>query len=213
MENENVQKKSKKKLWIALGSLAIVMIVGLSITVGVLAATTAQIQNTITVTYTARKVAAIVSGKYQVLNTSAVDFTTGDSDDGTTAEIDESKEIVFVGTESEGAASDSFETVGPINLTYANRSVTFTYVIKNTSTTQALTAQVTLPTTITNITVSAGTAVDGSEASVAVTPGTNHATDTFTVAANSVVTYTVTATITDLAQDASYSGTFIWDLA
>ncbi|MCR5553201.1 MAG: hypothetical protein K6F08_00420 [bacterium] len=210
---ENTQKKSKKKLWIALGSLAIVMIVGLSITVGVLAATTAQVQNSITVTYTSRKVAAIVSGKYQVLNTSAVDFTTGDTDNGSTNDIDESKEIVFTGGEEQGTASDTFETVSSINLTSTNNSVTFTYVIKNTSETQDLTAQVTLPTGITNVTVSAGTAVDNSEAAVAVTAGTNHATDSFTVAHGATVTYTVTVSITNLALDASYTGTFVWDLA
>ncbi|MBO4569592.1 MAG: hypothetical protein J5689_00020 [Clostridia bacterium] len=210
---ENTQKKSKKKLWIALGSLAIVMIVGLSITVGVLAATTAQVQNTITVTYTARKVSAIVSGKYQVLNTAAVDFTTGVNDDQGTATIDESKEIVFTGAESQNTASGSFETVSSINLTSTNNSVTFTYVIKNTSETQDLTAQVTLPTGITNVTVGSGAAVDNSEAAVSVTPGTNHATDTFTVAHGATVTYTVTVSITNLALDASYTGTFVWDLS
>lgn len=212
---ENTQKKSKKKLWIALGSLAIVMIVGLSITVGVLAATTARVQNSITVTYTARKVSAVVSGKYQVLNTAAVDFTTGVDDDTDTADIDESKEIEFTGAESQGTASGSFQTVSSINLTSTNNSVTFTYVIENTSETQDLTAQVTLPTGITNVTVSAGAAVDNAATpqAVSVTPGTNHATDTFTVAHGVTVTYTVTVSITNLALDASYTGTFIWDLA
>ena len=210
---ENTQKKSRKKLWVALGSLAVVLIVGLSITVGVLAATTARVQNSITVTYTARKVSAIVSGKYQVLNTDAVDFTTGQSDNGSTIDIDESKEIEFTGAETQGTASGSFQTVSNINLTSTNNSVTFTYVIKNTSETQDLTAQVTLPTGITNVTVSAGTAVDNSEAAVAVTAGTNHATDSFTVVHGATVTYTVTVSITNLALDASYTGSFIWDLA
>ena len=177
------------------------LIVGLSVTVGVLAATTAQVTNTIQVTYTSRKVAAVVSGQYQVLHHDAVDFETAGGD--TT--------ITFTGGESQGTAVGSFVAVNNITLTSTDNSVTFTYVIQNTSTTQALTAQVTLPVTRTNVTLSAGTASDGTDP-VTVTAGTDHATDTFTVAAEATVTYTVTASITNLALDASFAGTFSWDL-
>ena len=200
---ENTQTKSRKKLWISLGSLAVCLIVGLSITVGVLAASQATVTNSITVTYTASEVAAVVSGKYQVLHESEHNFETSEHE--TT--------ITFDGTE--GTASGSFVAVNDITLTSANNSVTFTYVIQNTSTTKAITAQVTLPTTATNITVSAGTAVDNAATpnAVTVTPGTNHATDTFTVAASTTVTYTVTASITNVANNAEYSGSFVWALS
>ncbi len=201
---DNVQNKSRKKLWIALGSLAVAVIVGLSITVGVLAASTAQVTSAINVTYTASQVAATVSGEYQVLNGSATAFQTSGNQNT----------IVFNG--SEGTASGAFVAVNDITLTATNNSVTFRYTIQNDSSSKGISAQVTLPTTQTNVTVSAGTAVtvpqSGEGESVTVTAGTNHVTDSFVVPANTTVTYTITVSITNVANDASFAGSFVWSL-
>lgn len=193
--------------------IAFVLAIGATfgITYGVMAAQQTRVSGSITVTYTATEVAAQVSGKYQVLNGSATDFVTGTTDDNSTQDIDESKVIVFTGDETGSPASASFTAVSDIELTSTNKSVTFTYTIVNTSTSKAISAQVTLPTTMTNITVSAGTASDGTN-SVTVTPGSNHTTDTFTVATGATVTYSVTASITEVKNGASYSGSFIWNL-
>jgi len=199
MENTKEQKK-RKKLGIVLWSLAIAVIVGLSVTVGVLAATTATVGSGVNVTYTASEVAATVSGTWKRVNdATATNFETAAH--ATT--------IAFDG--SEATASGTFETAA-IALTSSNNSVTFTYTIQNDSTSKAINAVVTLPsTTVNNVTVSAGTASDGTDA-VTVTAGTNHATDSFTVAAGATVTYTVTVSITQVKNDAAYAGAFSWNL-
>jgi len=194
------KNNSRKKLRIALWSLAFAIVAGVSATIGALAASSAQVSNGVNVTYISVAVAVRVSGTYQILNNPVQNLLT-DSTDPT------STEITFTG--EEGTATSSFEDIPTLSLTSTNNRVTFTYSITNTSDSRSITAEVTLPTTKTNVTVSAGTATNGVNA-VTVTPGTNHATDSFTIAANTTVTYSITISITDLAFDATYSGSFVW---
>jgi len=197
------KNNSRKKLRVALWSLAFTLVAGISATIGALAANNAQVSNGVTVTYISMSVAARVSGTYQVLNCPVQNLLTNPSDLTSTY-------IVFSG--EEGTASGSFQSINGIALTATNNSITFTYTIENTSSSHSMTAEVTLPTTKTNVTIGTATATDGTNA-VTVTPGTNHATDSFTIPADTAVTYSLVVSITDLAYDAIYSGSFVWTLS
>ena len=185
---EEQTKKSKKKLWIVLASLAIVVIIGLGVTVGVLAAAQVNVSNTINVSYTSVQVAVDVSGTYQVHgDASATDFET--STGATT--------ISFDGSEDSEHNTGSFVAVNNITLTAAHPSVVFVYTFTNNGG-NAIVATCTLPSTRTNIAV---TETDGTD------PIVGHQ---LTIAAGATETYVITVAVDNIANNASFAGDFGW---
>ena len=196
-EDQEEKRKYKKKFWIILSSVAIALVIGLSVTVGVLAATSISATNTIGVTYTSTQVAATISGTYQVENsadpTSFVRTGTGTDPDTNPAEYT----LVFDGGSK---SSDSFITVNDIVLTSSNKYVVFSYTITN-NTDSSIDVVLTLPSTQTNVTI---TETDGSASAIA-----NH---TLVVAQDSVGVYNIRVDVTNLAKGAAFSGTFTFAL-
>ena len=188
---EKEKTKSKKKLWITLGSLAIVLIVGLGITVGVLAAASLNVSNSVNVSYTSVQVAARVSATYQVHGSDPVAFET---ESGATT-------ITFNGSETGAGATGSFEEVDDITLSFEHQYVVFSYTFIN-DTSASITATCTLPTTQTNVTI---TEKNGSDVAIV-----NHQ---LTIAAGQTGVYKITVAIDNLALNSTFAGSFGWVLA
>ena len=196
-EDQEEKRKYKKKFWIILSSVAIALVIGLSVTVGVLAATSISATNTIGVTYTSTQVAATISGTYQVKNSeSATSFVKTGT--GTGEENPAVYNLVFDG--SEATASGSFITVNDIVLTATNNYVTFSYTIVN-STDSSIDVALTLPSTQTNVTI---TETDGSSNAIS--------SHTLVIAQSATGVYNIKVEVTNLAQSAAFSGTFTFAL-
>lgn len=191
-----MENKSKKKLWIALASLAVVVIAGLSVTVGVLAAQSATVTSTINVGYVSHQVSANVTAQYKLGSAEYVNFTGTGITNGTAS---------FNGEE---ANAEKTMTAGNLTLdNSANRVVVFKYTFANTGSgsevdfTAALTGE---PSdTHSNVTITYST--DGE------TYAANTA-KTFNVAAGATATFYIKVELVSAAVDVAYTGNFVWTL-
>ena len=191
-QNNGENKKSKKKLIIAIVCLAIALLGVVGVTAGVLAAQSAAINSNIDVRYTAQEVAVRVSATYQVANGTETDMTDGNSN--TTITID--------GTETGNPATGTLSPSGQIDLTKTNNYVIFKYTIINDGSRALDASLMTLP-SATNVTVTYST--DGSSYSSTNSGLSNLAT-------NATGVYYVKVQITNIALDASFTGSFQWSL-
>ncbi|MBR1890430.1 MAG: hypothetical protein IJ817_01930 [Clostridia bacterium] len=181
--------KSKSKLILAIAAFVIAIGAAVGITVGVMAAQNATVTTPINVGYTSHEVAATVSGTWKrATDANATNFETSAHETS----------ITFTGAESE--ATGAFEGANT-TLASNNQSIVFTFTFVNNGS-GTFNAVLTLPTTQTNVTIAE---VDGNDAAI-----TNH---TLAVAGNSSATYKITVSITNVALDASFAGTFTWNLA
>jgi len=111
---------TKRKTIILIISLCLILIGSFATIVAVFAARNASVSSSFTISYTADKIKATISGKYQILNCSEINLTPS--------------VITFDGSESTDGSSNkkSFDNItDPIILTSTNNSVTFTYTITN----------------------------------------------------------------------------------
>ena len=196
---------TKKKLIISISTLCVAVIAIVGITVGVLAARSASITNNINVGYTAREVAATISATYQ---------RQGDADPtNMTVQGGEPDQYELVFDGSEETATGALETAGDITLDTDHKSVTFTYTFKNNGTNN-FTATLTLPETQKNVTITYQ--LDGEPYD----PADHGSALTFTATGaasaeaddGQEVTFAVTVAIDNVAADASFAGTFSWNL-
>lgn len=191
--------KNSKKIVISLGVIAIAIIVALSITVGALASKIATINTAITVGYTSTEVSANVSATYKEASASqAVVMKNGTED-----------KITFDGNESTATGS---LTCPDINLGSDNKSVVFVYTFENTGD-SAFYVNGTIPSTQTNVTITATADTDTSDdvEAVANTISSNSLTQ-IEVAGRKTATITITVAITEVKNNASFSGNFQWTL-
>jgi hypothetical protein len=191
--------KNSKKIIISLGVVAVAIIIALSITLGALAAKIATINTAITVGYTSTEVSAKVSATYKEASAStAIVMKNGD---------DES--ITFDGNESTATGS---LTCPNIDLTSDNKSVVFVYTFENTGD-SAFYVNGTIPSTQTNVTITAISDSDTSDSTDAVTNTiSSNSLTQIEVAGHKTATITITVAITEIRNNASFSGNFQWTL-
>lgn len=179
---------SRKKMVIALSSLAVIILAGVVAIAAVLAAQNITIKSAVNVSYTANEIAGTVTAKYKVAGGSEQNIGS----------------ITYDGTE-EGEPTTDMDVITIDNLTKNKKSIEFIFTFTNTGSSD-YTATLTLPETVSNFTPSF---------SVPTGAGITKISDTsFTIAGNTaeVVTYSVTMTISDVSQDAKIEGSFAWNL-
>jgi len=114
---------TKRKTILLIVALCLILIGSFATITAVFAARNATVSSGFTVSYTADKIKATITGKYQILNGSETSLTPST--------------LTFTGTEATDnvANKKSFNTItDPIILTSTNKSVTFTYTITNNDT-------------------------------------------------------------------------------
>ena len=198
---------SKRKMWITIASLVVVVVAMVGVTIGVLAASTATVTSNINVRYVAQEVAVICSADYKVGGISAygsegtaVNMTVNGAANGSTT-------VEFDGSET--TATGTLSPTATIDLTKTNHTVVFRYTFQNTGSgtiTATLTPGIT---TAENVTYSYS-----KDDSTWVASGSAAAADyTFTIAESATAYYYVKVSITNVALNASFAATPSWALA